>query len=75
MATLRGRGSVFMLADKFKKGFDRWDNFCSFHLNFVLPLDVGFMPGPLGVSFKYCCRASSTMLLLSNLKCYLPFSI
>lgn len=28
-----------MLAGKFKKGFDRWDNFYAFHLNFVLPLD------------------------------------
>lgn len=29
----------FMLVGKFKKGFDRWENFCAFHLNFVLPLD------------------------------------
>lgn len=42
----------FMLAGKFKKGFDRWDNFYVFHLNFVLPLDGWVFAGPARSTFQ-----------------------
>lgn len=45
------RESLCLLVN-LKKGFDRWDNFYAFHLNFVLPLDGWVFAGPARSTFQ-----------------------